>query len=109
MPSGNWKDTAELLGIAAIVASLIFVGLELRQSQRIAYAEQEGAQIDDFMALDELMSSNAGLILKVNGGEELSEIEIARATTLVGTLHRTYFFVNQRAFYLEHPGIGVPV
>ena len=105
----NWKDIAELLGIAAIVASLMFVGLELQQSQRIAYAEQEGAQISDFMAIDDLMSSNAGIILKANSKEELSEVEVARVTTLVGTLHRTYFFANQRAFYLEHPSIGVPV
>ena len=36
----NWKDTAEILGIAAIVASLIFVGMEMRQSQKIAVAAQ---------------------------------------------------------------------
>ena len=36
MKTGNWKDSAELVGIAAIVASLIFVGIQLRQEQRIA-------------------------------------------------------------------------
>ena len=36
----SWKDGAELVGIGAIVASLVFVGLELRQSQRIAIAGQ---------------------------------------------------------------------
>ena len=36
----NWKETVELLGIGAIVASLIFVGLQLRQSQQIAIAAQ---------------------------------------------------------------------
>ena len=34
----NWKDVAEFVGIAAIVASLVFVGLQLRQSQEIAIA-----------------------------------------------------------------------
>lgn len=35
-------DTSiQLLGVLAVVASLIFVGLELRQSQRIALADQE--------------------------------------------------------------------
>ena len=33
-----WKDIAELVGIIAIVASLIFVGLQLKQSQDIALA-----------------------------------------------------------------------
>ena len=36
----RWKDVAEIVGISAIVASLIFVGLELRQSQQIAIAGQ---------------------------------------------------------------------
>ena len=39
MKSMNWKDIAELIGIVAIVASLIFVGLELQQSRKIAIAD----------------------------------------------------------------------
>ena len=35
-----WKDTVELFGIGAIVASLIFVGMQLKQSQEIAIASQ---------------------------------------------------------------------
>ena len=44
MKNANWKDVAELIGIAAIVASLIFVGLQMRQSQEIAMAEQYQAR-----------------------------------------------------------------
>ena len=40
MKTTSWKDIAELIGIAAIVASLIFVGLQLKQSQEIAIANQ---------------------------------------------------------------------
>jgi hypothetical protein len=36
----SWKDIAELIGIAAIVASLVFVGLQMKQSQEIAIAAQ---------------------------------------------------------------------
>ena len=39
MNSTVWKYIAELGGIAAVVASLIFVGLQLRQNQEIALAE----------------------------------------------------------------------
>jgi hypothetical protein len=35
----DWKNIAELAGIAAIVASLIFVGLQMKQEQEIAYSE----------------------------------------------------------------------
>lgn len=38
MAQKNWRDIAELVGIGAIVASLIFVGLQLKQSQDIALA-----------------------------------------------------------------------
>jgi len=34
------KNLAEFVGVIAIVASLIFVGLQLRQSQEIALAEK---------------------------------------------------------------------
>ena len=40
MKTSGWKEIAELVGIAAIVASLIFVGLQLKQSQEIAVANQ---------------------------------------------------------------------
>lgn len=33
MQSTNWKDIAELVGIAVIVASLVFVGMQMRQDR----------------------------------------------------------------------------
>jgi len=51
----NWKDNAELVGVAAIVASLIFVGLQLKQSQDIAiaaqYHERAALAVENFNAL----------------------------------------------------------
>jgi len=46
MRSADWKDIAELVGIAAIVASLIFVGLQMKQSQDIAIADQYQSRAD---------------------------------------------------------------
>ena len=40
MANPKWRDTAELVGIASIVASLIFVGLQLKQAQEFAIASQ---------------------------------------------------------------------
>lgn len=42
----SWKETAELIGVAAIVASLIFVGLQLKQSQAIALSAAYQARAD---------------------------------------------------------------
>jgi hypothetical protein len=46
MKNSDWKDTAELIGIVAIVASLGFVGLQLRQSHEIALATQYQARAE---------------------------------------------------------------
>jgi hypothetical protein len=40
MKKYDWRVVTELVGITAIVASLVFVGLQMRQSQEIAIAEQ---------------------------------------------------------------------
>ncbi len=53
MNTTNWKGTAELIGFTAIVASLIFVGLQLKQSQEIAiaaqYQERANAEVESQM------------------------------------------------------------
>lgn len=36
----NWRDITEIVGFISIVGGLIFVGLQLRQSQEIAIANQ---------------------------------------------------------------------
>ena len=40
MKKTSWKDVAELIGMATIIVSLVFVVVELRQAQRIAVAAQ---------------------------------------------------------------------
>ena len=39
MKAMKWKSLAELTGMTAIVGSLIFVGLQIRQEQAIALSE----------------------------------------------------------------------
>jgi hypothetical protein len=46
LKSIDWRASAELVGLAAIVVSLVFVGLELRQSQKIALAAQYQARTE---------------------------------------------------------------
>ena len=55
MQKPSWKDTVELVGIAAIIASLVFVGLELRQTREIAVA-------DAYQARAELMLQAQGMV-----------------------------------------------
>jgi hypothetical protein len=52
MNKSNWKDIAELIGIAAIVASLLFVGMELKQNREIAIATAKDSTTEGWRELN---------------------------------------------------------
>ena len=76
MKISNWKDTAELIGIAAIVASLVFVGMQLKQSQDIALSQ--ASQARTAMSIDTLISTteNANYISAVAKGRSGRRAEL---------------------------------
>ena len=47
----SFSGVANLIGVLGVIGSLIFVGLELRQSQRIAQAQQQQERIAVFLNL----------------------------------------------------------
>ena len=55
MKSTNWKDVAELVGIVAIVASLVFVGLEMRQDHTVARSELGAGSFESLASLRQQM------------------------------------------------------
>ena len=71
----DWKGIAELTGIAAIVASLVFVGQEIQQSREIALLEWTGVLTAEQIALDSLLGSEAEIWRKGCAGSELSPSE----------------------------------
>jgi hypothetical protein len=72
MKSTNWKDVAELIGIAAIVASLLFVGLQMQQEQEIAISETHSSVTQTIGALAVMMESSSDIWAKGLDGAELS-------------------------------------
>ena len=56
----NWKVTAEFVGILAIVASLMFLALEVRQSRQIGSFEIAASQVEVQNQLRELLLAHAG-------------------------------------------------
>jgi hypothetical protein len=78
MKSRNWRDVAEFVGIAAIVISLIFVGLQVRQDHQIARAQANTDFNSSQIEIANLLTTNGGLWGKGLSGEELTfEEEIA--------------------------------
>ena len=89
MKSIDWKDIAEFVGISAIVASLVFVGLQLKQSQEIAIAEAFLSILASEIEATDSINENADLWARANNGAELSAAEQVIFENLVRTLHRT--------------------
>ena len=88
MTPRHWKDIVEIVGIAAIIASLIFVGLQLKQEQQIALSEIIQADEGSSTRLDLAVVENADLWLKANSGELLTERESLIMNRLVAAMYR---------------------
>ena len=71
----KFNEVAELVGMIAIVASLVFVGLELRQSREIARADIEASYASASIEMAGLISENSEVWTKGITGKELDESE----------------------------------
>jgi len=77
MKKTDWKDTAELIGLAAIVASLVFVGLQMRLEQDIAEAQAYVDSSNGLIELSQLTAENQEVWNKGLDGAELTALETA--------------------------------
>jgi hypothetical protein len=90
--SNNWKDIAELIGIAAIVASLIFVGLQMRQSQSIAMSDGNLANAANRIERNTSILENPEIWVRGNQGPDLDEKDTVVFRYLVQNVIDTAFF-----------------
>ncbi len=70
MKSMSWKSMIESVGIAAIVASLIFVGLQLQQERRVASIEAGFNLVESYYEQQNGTIENAAIWAKGSAGEE---------------------------------------
>ena len=75
MKAMNWKSFAELTGITAIVGSLIFVGLQIRQEQVIALSEINFSALSSQIEFDNSINDNIETWVRGNAGEDLDQAE----------------------------------
>jgi hypothetical protein len=105
MKPGNWRDVAELIGIAAIVASLVFVGLQMKQTHEIAlssaYQARSAISIEMYVAAATSPHLMSG-ITKVaqRRYEELSEEEYQSVSYFFGA----EMFVYENNHYQSESG-----
>lgn len=85
MKALDWKNIAELIGIAVLVASLLFVGLQLQQDREIATAQLFADYDNTLLEWGGLISDNRDVWVRGLKGKELDEAERAAFFTLGGT------------------------
>ncbi len=106
MNIGSWKDAFEAVGLVAIVASLIFVGFQLRQDQLIARSELTSESFALMTALHEnlLDPEFARTYAKMlDRSKDLSLGEMVQIDSLLGAVKLTYI----RECYMVARGIFV--
>ena len=75
MKNTDWKATAELIGIAAIVASLVFVGMQMEQSQQLAFAESAMSMRSNALEQGALQAEHVEVWVRGNSDDELTDTE----------------------------------
>ena len=92
----KFNEIAELVGIVAIVASLVFVGMQIRQSQLIALAEVEGTVALASIEMASLIGDNSDVWQRGITNQELDSSEATVFENIVVTLSdRAYSMQNQ--------------
>jgi len=103
MNSGNWRTIAEAIGITAIVVSLVFVGIQLRQDRQLAQVASFGSTTESANALAELVQSHSQVWVQGLDGEELTDAELAVFMSMIRAVESRYmnFFIRWQAAGVE--------
>ena len=75
MKSPDWKETAELIGLFAILASLIIVVMELQQQEKLLDLELRNSMVSSTVAVNEQIIDQADIWVRGNAGEDLNATE----------------------------------
>ena len=105
----NWKVIVEIASALAILAGLIFVGLQMRQTQAISTAELQQEMIASTISLSEIVADNSDLLAKANAGDELNTSEQIVLDSLVYSHWGDAFFGQRRWAAVDHRAVDAPV
>lgn len=91
------KDWLDIIGMTAIVASLIFVGMQIRQDRQIAIVATLGDVHEAQLQLAELVRGHGELWKRALDGDELADEEDIEFLALATAVERTYLVSYMRA------------
>jgi hypothetical protein len=101
MDSAKLNDWMQVIGFFALVASLIFVGLQIRQDQEIAIVEAVSHRFENAEALTNLVSENSVIWTRGLDGEELSTEDFVIFSAITKVVEEHY-----RQTYIRFQRIG---
>ena len=87
----NWKEIVEMAGIAAILVSLVFVGMQLQQTQAVAIAEMDANDLANQIEESNLIIENADVWVRGNADEELTPVE--------SVIYERLILITNNSFY----------
>ena len=97
MDSAKLNDWMQVVGIFALVISLIFVGLQMRQDRVLAAVESTRSRSDLVSGLTEMISDNRELWVAALDGEELSAADRATFEAMIESVESFFFALWIRA------------
>lgn len=97
MNDSQLREWLEIVGILAVVASLVFVGLEIRQSGRTAYDESLSSDYDSLVNVETAITENADVWLRGCRAEDLTDVDRVKFTHLYTMYEFMYFMRWLRA------------
>lgn len=82
----DWKEIAEAVGVVAIVVSLVFVGLQMRQTQSIAQSEILSVNVGNRIAANTAIAEHAGIWARASAELPLTDEEEVVVDRLIDSL-----------------------
>ncbi len=104
--SPDWKRIAEFIGILAVVASLLFVGLQMRQTNDIAFMELDTAMVGVMVDIADLVAANGETWVKGNSGKKLGETESAVYREMISAINTRWVVLESNASRLGREDIA---
>jgi len=102
MTKNRVKETVELVAVFSIVASLIFVGLQVKQEREVARTEAVVAAAESRKYMAELISENRKIWVSGLAGEPLADIDNVAFESLADAHYMDVFAKWYRASELGH-------
>ena len=96
MDSAKLNDWMQVFGIFALVASLIFVGLQMRQDRTIAIVDSMASRSEVVSDLADMIGNNQDLWIRGLDGEELSDADEATFHAMIEAVESYFVSIWRR-------------